>query len=50
MISEVAFVAVVVHRACLVRMLRRLMTAAAVSVAVLIHFLADVTYVGFHII
>ncbi len=31
-------------------MLRRLMAAAAVSIAVLIQFLADVTYVGFHIL
>jgi len=50
MIWEVAFVVFVVHRACLVTMLRRLMAATAVSVAVLIHFLPDVTYVGFHII
>jgi hypothetical protein len=50
MILEHAFVVSVVHRACLVRMLRRLMAAAAVSGAVLIQFLADVTYVLFHII
>jgi hypothetical protein len=49
-IWEVAFVVSVLHRACLVRMLRRLMAAAAVSIAVLIQFLADVTYVGFHIL